>query len=635
MMQNDNFYLAEAFNRLSLLNEDAFDLSADKGVVDELQSFVADDIEAPYEEEVIDVAAEDEDELQDSYVGKVILQCDCCHAKIYKDPNEVILDETGELANVNEICPVCNCEQGWKVIGKIEPYEESEEEKPEEEEVEVEAEFSDDEIGEALREALNPDEQRELDGIVYNHLADAAYEAEVDHELDVHRKDMEKAEAAFNDDFYFGDVDESCKNEECDKDLEEKCDESLDNFNELKDQLNAGAEMGDFQDDYNQESALNDIKDALNKGEITQDQFNKLKGIIGLDESIEEKVDPELKAGKPVKSGKWEYQADPKIVKKAINTLYDLPDAEFDKFNDMAQSAYIDKDPEAIKYVKRLFNKLHLPMWVLKAFVEAWDDQNESLTEKVEVNINDETAAEDAVKIEDSEQEPIKEELGDKAAEDAEKLVDPEKDPILNEDVRNISVDVDGENHIEIEPKEDGGVEIEVNPSEEAPVEGEGEMIAPLDDQDIEAIEGNDGELPEEEPVEDEFEIDDFDEESFDELGESFLKRVYDNVGSFNTTKVTQNKGKLVVEGLIKFNSGKEKATSFVFENYRNTKRGKTMIEGMNETFSKSNRAFLLKGILENKKYTCESLTYNYNVQQLNESNESETVHVYGRAIKR
>lgn len=61
---------------------------------------------------------------------------------------------------------------------------------------------------ESLEENLDPNEQNKLDKIVFNHLTDAAYEAEVDHELDVHRKDMEKAEAAFNDDFYFGSVEE-------------------------------------------------------------------------------------------------------------------------------------------------------------------------------------------------------------------------------------------------------------------------------------------------------------------------------------------------------------------------------------------------------------------------------------------
>ena len=40
------------------------------------------------------------------------------------------------------------------------------------------------------------------------------------------------------------------------------------------------------------------------------------------------------------------------------------------------------------------------------------------------------------------------------------------------------------------------------------------------------------------EEVESEEDIEDFDEESFDELGESYLKEVYDNVNSYKTTKV-------------------------------------------------------------------------------------------------
>ena len=106
-----------------------------------------------------------------------------------------------------------------------------------------------------------------------------------------------------------------------------------------------------------------------------------------LKESVDEKVDPELKAGKPVKVDKWEYQADPKVIKKAINILYDkLSEEEFDEFSDKAMDAYIDKDPDAMNYVKKLFKKLGLPMWVLKAFVEAWDDDyDESLTEETGV----------------------------------------------------------------------------------------------------------------------------------------------------------------------------------------------------------------------------------------------------------
>ena len=58
------------------------------------------------------------------------------------------------------------------------------------------------------------------------------------------------------------------------------------------------------------------------------------------------------------------------------------------------------------------------------------------------------------------------------------------------------------------------------------------------------------------------------------------------------------------------------------------------ILEGKNETFSKSGKAFRLKGTFNEGAYTCKSLIYSYNVSILNESNESETVKVAGR-VKR
>lgn len=675
MIQNDNFYLAEAFNRLSLLNEDAFDLSADKGVVDELQSFVADDIEAPFEEEIIDIEAEDEDELKNNYVGKVILQCECCHAKVYKEPNEVILDETGELANVDDECPVCNCMQGWKVIGKIEPFEETEEENKEEEEEVVEEpaedeeqEFSDDEISEALREALGPDDQNKLDEIVNKHLTDAAYEAEVDHELDVHRNDMEKAEAAFNDDFYFGDVDESCKNEECkdckeecDKDLEEKYDESLNEEVEPAIDEQEASEDAVKLEDSEQEPILESLGEPLEEGFLGAIlggiAGNKIGGAIGHDlagTSIGAALGSAL--GDAVYNKVFGKVLDDEnsigtILRKALLAAAAGGGVSFlnnktgivDQLASLINSKITAKDltPEGVSLLKEINTEANNAKDENDS-KNLWNKLTQLLNNKGNLFTN--FGANIGKKIANKiggvfQQESLEEELDDVQSEDAEKLVDPEENPVnesLNEDV-NISVDVDGQNHIEIEPQEDGGINVEVSPADAGVdnIPADAETIAPLDDEDKNAIEGNDGIAPEEAPVEDEFAIDDFDEESFDELGESFLKRVYDNADSYKTTKVTQDGSKLVVEGMIKFKSGKEKSTSFIFEKYKNTKRGKLMIEGMNETFSKSNKAFLLKGTLENKKYTCESLTYNYNVSQLNESNESETIHVYGRAVRK
>ena len=211
----------------------------------------------------------------------------------------------------------------------------------------------------------------------------------------------------------------------------------------------------------------------------------------------------------------------------------------------------------------------------------------------------------------------------------------------LKEDLNEVEVHTD-EQDIEVKT-EDGKVVVEVGNPEQPEAPAEDEMIAPLNAEEINDIENNEEQSAEEaalddelgDTADDEFAIDDFDEESFDEIGESYLRRVYDNVDSFNTTKVVSNNDKLIIEGLIKFKSGKTKKSSFVFEGFKNTRRGKVLAEGMNETFSKSKKAFILKGTLTNKNFVSESLTYNYTVKSLNESNQSEAIRVYGRAVRK
>lgn len=150
-MENSN-YIAEAFQKLSLV-EDDFNISADVDNVNDLRSYIADDVELPAEEKIIDVAAEEEDDLQDNYVGKVILECSCCHTRIYKDLSEVVIDDETNLANIEELCPVCNTNSGFNVIGKIEAFK-SENELPEEEPAETELptdDLSDEVIEEAFK----------------------------------------------------------------------------------------------------------------------------------------------------------------------------------------------------------------------------------------------------------------------------------------------------------------------------------------------------------------------------------------------------------------------------------------------------------------------------------------------------
>jgi hypothetical protein len=108
--------ILEAFRALNALNEDTFDLDADG--INKLSDFKNnDDLEDDIS--IIDPEAETEDDLQDNYIGKVILDCCVCHSKLYKDKSEVNIDDSGELANVGDECPYCFTPDGFKVIGEV------------------------------------------------------------------------------------------------------------------------------------------------------------------------------------------------------------------------------------------------------------------------------------------------------------------------------------------------------------------------------------------------------------------------------------------------------------------------------------------------------------------------------------
>ena len=113
--------LAEAFEQLDLVDSGEFDFS--KKGAEELAKFKDDDAFEDFET-VIDPKATSEDELQDSYIGQVILGCDVCKSMIYKAPEEVVIDEDSHLAIVGECCPYCFETDGFKIVGKVAPFEE-------------------------------------------------------------------------------------------------------------------------------------------------------------------------------------------------------------------------------------------------------------------------------------------------------------------------------------------------------------------------------------------------------------------------------------------------------------------------------------------------------------------------------
>nr|DAH28130.1 MAG TPA: zinc-ribbon containing domain protein [Caudoviricetes sp.] len=165
-------FLKEAFKNLDILNEDTFSL--DKVGIQDLKDFMNGDI-VDDTQVIIDPEAETEEDLKDSYIGDVILRCETCESMIYKKPEEVIVDEEDQLANVDEECPFCHTISGYKIVGQIGEYcphcdeEDHEDETVEEEEVEVKEETPEEEVEEKeiVEESLKEAKEKDLWSEVY------------------------------------------------------------------------------------------------------------------------------------------------------------------------------------------------------------------------------------------------------------------------------------------------------------------------------------------------------------------------------------------------------------------------------------------------------------------------------------
>lgn len=95
-------------------------------------------------EKIVDLDADSPEDIQPSYVGKIIIQCPQCMTMFYKDESDIERPEDDEtIVNVGEVCQHCGNEDGYTLIGKValdEPQEEHEEEATEEQAEEAPAE---------------------------------------------------------------------------------------------------------------------------------------------------------------------------------------------------------------------------------------------------------------------------------------------------------------------------------------------------------------------------------------------------------------------------------------------------------------------------------------------------------------
>lgn len=561
--------LSDAFKALDDLNEELFPLTAEGTA--EMKDFLDGSAEDNVVK-VVDPAAVTKDELKDSYVGKILCSCAICQSYIFKDESELHVDEDcPDVVNCGEECPVCQSVDGYKVIGRITPYEQ---------EVEVKD-----------TEEVNED-------LWYQRLGGAGRDSDVFYTIAVRIRKGEdrglKAVVVRKTPPYF-----SLRAGEVGKpgrlyfDSEKSAKAFIDKYLEPI--------VGD-------KEPYITVSVAGKRG-VDLQEFSKLPGTY-IQKRFAYLVESEDNGEvKPVNESK---DSSSNIFDRVLYILDDEGyDVEDEGVRNFAESAaeYIQMTrdatdgrysalqwyrdtkvnyPEELKALKRLD----------EAFVaddlaryQKWVDYDMKKYGKISDITND--------KLTKAGLEVVKDDHGD-----YEVIAKEDNGEVIKESVDKVEVKADEQ---KVEVKQEGDKTV-VEVSKECEACKDGEVVEPLDKSDKEEIETqitkNSNDVS----------IDEFDEEDFDELGEGYLKEVYENVASFKTTKGSIKDGRLVLEGVIKFNSGKESPTKFIFESVVTTKSGKVKFFGENLQLA-GGKAFTLTGHADKGKLIAESLNYRYNVK--------------------
>lgn len=212
-------------------------------------------------------------------------------------------------------------------------------------------------------------------------------------------------------------------------------------------------------------------------------------------------------------------------------------------------------------------------------------------------------------------------EEGKDEEDNSETTEETEVEKSVNEEFEKVEVATEDQK-VTLDADDDGKLTIEAEPVKDTE---EADVLAPVPTEVADTIEETEESPWPEDEVD--YDVEDFDSDSFDELGEAYLKAVYENVSSYKTTDVSSQGNTLVVEGLIKFNSGKMKPTKFVFEAKTATKNNKLRFIGENKNITRGRKAFTLTGTLnENKSFITERFNYNY----MTKNEAGKSTRIYG-----
>lgn len=726
-------YLQEAFKALDMLNEEDFSLDSNKEL-DDAKNFINSDNDIDTVDIIDPDLSVDEDEEDDAhnpedYVGKVILDCCTCHSKIYKDKEDIHIDEETGLANTDEECPFCYSVDGYTLIGEVTPYEEKDEEIEIEDSEEIEEGLSGTllggaggaTLGGAALGPLGAIGGAALGGLAGNILtkneelnedADISeYQKWVDFDMEKYGKisrltmaKIKKAGFSVVKDQY-GDYeviadrkDESVEEEKCEDCDKKKIKEHFETEIEeesLKENLNKSLKIGKLRslikrlneaemsdedkadsallrsiynktqqranakltpeetavlDKYNlrRDSGTKNIRkntsenpwgDALISRHVRDkfDRWNQDETKINLADRARkmdsrgpgysatqdyyyDSVSDDHRGWKDPETGFWQRLKDKglldqerkhqdSVMQEPVRQMKDaIRDRKYHGKNVADNNAMYDAARDKIQreYEKKLADNEQSRKWSGEYHQNQLDRANQRINKLLKRDKTDEALLDNKSNgykkygkyfdkngelIPEFEEEYLSVTKNESLANKRNIKEHFEKVEIeTDKEKMNMTSDEDGKVTVTTEPKED---DVKISPvSDETQSE-----INPVsnDEDDYEDID-----------------IDDFSEEEFNELGESYLKNVYENVNSFKVNNVSQGQNKLVIEGIIGFSSGKKKKTSFVFEAKNIDKKNKVKFIGENLQMSRGAKSFTLCGKVSNGKFISESLNYNY-----------------------
>ena len=672
----DRTYLQEAFHAMELLNEETFGLD-DAGIKDIMAFHEKNDMDQDDFIDVTDLDAEDEEDIKDTYIGDVILECEVCHSPIFKSIEDLVVDEDSDLVNIEEECPICHSNDGFKIIGQVAPYQEEPEINVEIEDKEVE-EPVEDEVEESFESETNQFKTQQIEDPKHN---DNTSKKPVAEELDPELEDkLDEIEDSIEDlievvcsENDFDDLDDDLDDEELDDEIEESVKSDITRKDNHEDCDKYDGESKPVLEDTNTKfraktddgrtiegDSLSDVKSKLMKHDAANtDKFGKdvdiqqvrksgnTETVVNTTDINGKKKDESLREG----FEKIDLETEDKIIHVSEEEKEPIPGAEMiTPVSDELQSELtsdIDEEPLDTPAEEPMMEEPpmeEMPMEEpaenmdlddeepiedadLNSEIPEEDDFEESLSRVSKEVINE---AKDLLNVEGSVANKLKgikdsidnassandlkavvtKALGDMTAPGAKKVLAniAKKKSITDLQFYLYNVMLAGAGEAVIKEDTEDVLDTEdVIDVEEPSAEIEEPVEVPIEEPTSVEVE------PEEEYID--YDFDDFDDDTFNEIGESYLKKVYENVDSFKLSNVkTSGDSQLIVEGKIKFNSGKEKATSFIFEASEANKNGTVKFIGENAQITRGKKAFTLTGNVSDKKFISESLNYNYRV---------------------